>query len=207
MRTFGQPMMPTKPVSRRPQSAAARLPSVNAKSAMQAAIDGETGPPMTGVTTYPYARYQTPYMNDFRALIANTVTHPFMATTAFNAASCPHDVLRGAPPARPGAPCSPHSLLCWTDAREGTPRGHSTRGAARRKLHHAPRLRSPRALDGPHRVPSQNGRAGSAFDEGKIARDAIWKTEYKRQYIEKSYVAAVRAHANGLRSEEMMFVG
>uniref|UniRef100_A0A6T7Y7R2 Uncharacterized protein n=1 Tax=Prymnesium polylepis TaxID=72548 RepID=A0A6T7Y7R2_9EUKA len=142
-RTFGRPAAPpSRPAVRRPQSAAARLPSVNAKSQMQAAIDGETGPPMTGVTTYPYARFQTPYLNDFRAVIANTVTHPFMATTAFNAASSPHDLL-----------------------------------------------------------------SGTAFDEGKLGREQKWKTEYSRAFIEKSYVQAVRAHSNGLRSEEMMFVG
>lgn len=141
-RTFGRPLAPPTRATRRPQSAAARLPSVKVKTPIQAAIDGETGPPMTGVTTYPYARFQTPYINDFRAVIANTVTHPFMATTAFNAASSPHDLL-----------------------------------------------------------------SGTAFDEGKLGREVKWKTEYKRAFIEKSYVQAVRAHANGLRSEEMMFVG
>jgi len=143
VRTFGRPMVPpTRAGVRRPQSAAARLPSVNTKSTMQAAIDGETGPPMTGVTTYPYARFQTPYLDDFRAVIANTVTHPFMATTSNNAASSPHDLL-----------------------------------------------------------------SGTAFDEGKLGREQKWKTEYKRSYVEKSYVASVSARPNGLRSEEMMFVG
>ena len=61
-------------------------------------IDGDLGPPMTGVTTYPYSRAQTPYLSDFRAVVAGSLTHPFMATTAFNAASSPHDILSGACP-------------------------------------------------------------------------------------------------------------
>jgi len=50
---------------------------------------------MQGVTTYPYSRNQLLYLQDFRVLVASTITHPFMATTAFNVASVPHDLLAG----------------------------------------------------------------------------------------------------------------
>ena len=50
---------------------------------------------MIGVTTYPYTRSQTQYLDDFQALVATTIDHPYMATTAFNRASVPHDLLYG----------------------------------------------------------------------------------------------------------------
>ncbi|KAL3900064.1 MAG: hypothetical protein SGPRY_012526, partial [Prymnesium sp.] len=140
-------MGPSRPVvpPKRPQSAQARLPSVGHKTALQAAIDGDTGPPMTGVTTYPYSRLEAPYINDFRAVVANT-----------RCAQLPQS--REAP-----------TLECSAQA-----------------------LRM---------------RAGSNFDEGKLAGITRWKTECARAFVAKSYEQAVRAHANGLRSEEMMFVG
>ena len=63
---------------------------------MQKLIDGESGgPEMVGVKTYPYSRLQYEYLDDFQSLVATTITHPFMATTAFNRASVPHDLLYG----------------------------------------------------------------------------------------------------------------
>ncbi len=50
---------------------------------------------MQGVTSYPYSRNQLLYLTDFRVLVANTITHPFMATTGFNTASVPHNLLAG----------------------------------------------------------------------------------------------------------------
>ena len=90
---------------RRPQSAAARFYSgppplefPNGKSLRQKTIDGESGegPAMKGVTTYPYSRSQLMYLADFRCLVAGTITHPYMATTGFNSASVPHNLLAGA---------------------------------------------------------------------------------------------------------------
>lgn len=90
------------PPKRRPQSAAARFQTgppklnfPNGKSLAQKTIDGEYGPAMSGVTTYPYSRNQQLYLADFRCLVANTITHPFMATTGFNVGSVPHDLLAG----------------------------------------------------------------------------------------------------------------
>ena len=47
------------------------------KSAMDQAIDGDHGPKMTGVTTYPYSQAQKLYIEDFRALVAGSIDHPF----------------------------------------------------------------------------------------------------------------------------------
>ena len=48
---------------------------------------------------------------------------------------------------------------------------------------------------------------GTAYGEGKSAMDKQWHTEYARSFTEKSHVAAFNLKSNGLRSEEMMFVG
>lgn len=100
-----------RPAPVRPQSAGARMhqsapqyrsaPSIASswaqptKSQMAKIIDGDAGPCMKGVTTYPYSQSQRLYLEDFRALIATTIDHPFQATTAFNEASVPHDILSG----------------------------------------------------------------------------------------------------------------
>jgi len=99
----------------RPASASARAPSrssaktpfsqrsASEKTELQKAIDGDTGPPMLGVSTYPYSRPQTAYMEDFQMLVASTITHPYLSTTAFNKGSAPHNLLTGhAPSARFG---------------------------------------------------------------------------------------------------------
>ena len=92
----------------RPQSAMSRPSSrmsqvsmltstdiVSRKSVIQKIIDGDTGPQMIGVTTYPYTRLQREYLDDFQSLCATTIEHPYMATTAFNCSSVPHDLLYG----------------------------------------------------------------------------------------------------------------
>jgi len=83
----------------RPKTAYARLPSVHAgknKSQLQKAIDGDTGPPMTGVTTYPFSRSQRYYVEDFQSLVAMSITHPFTVTTN-PTGSVPHNLVSGAP--------------------------------------------------------------------------------------------------------------
>jgi len=98
------PVLAGQPPRRaRPQSAAPRMQKVSQpslefsgiKSLAQKNIDGEMGPKMIGVTTYPYSNPQRLYLQDFRALVANTITHPYMATTGFNVGSAPHDILAG----------------------------------------------------------------------------------------------------------------
>lgn len=69
--------------------------SVSNKSKTDQMIDGDIGPKMDGVLTYPYTRSQQLYLEDFRALVASSIDHPFMTTTGFNSASVPHDLLSG----------------------------------------------------------------------------------------------------------------
>ena len=69
--------------------------SVSSKSKTDQMIDGDIGPKMGGVLTYPYTRSQRLYLGDFRALVATSIDHPFMTTTGFNSASVPHDLLSG----------------------------------------------------------------------------------------------------------------
>lgn len=91
-------LMPPKP---RPQSAAPRMTGQRSlefphgKSYTQKSIDGEYGPAMQGVTTYPYSKNQLLYLEDFRLLVANTITHPYMATTSGNQSSVPHGLFSG----------------------------------------------------------------------------------------------------------------
>jgi hypothetical protein len=82
----------------RPQSApsvASRSSQRTEKSLMDTMIDGDKGPKMSGVLTYPYSRSQRLYLDDFRCLVASSIDHPYMATTGFNVSSVPHDLLRG----------------------------------------------------------------------------------------------------------------
>lgn len=69
--------------------------NVSKKSMMDETIDGDRGPPMIGVKSYPFNRSQQLYLSDFRALVASSIDHPYVATAGFNVASCPHDLLRG----------------------------------------------------------------------------------------------------------------
>ena len=65
------------------------------KSSTQRMIDGETGPPMTGVLNYPFSTSQRLYLSDFRAMASSTVTHPFVTTTVASAGSIPFNILSG----------------------------------------------------------------------------------------------------------------
>ena len=70
--------------------------SATTKTKTDILIDGDgSTPKMSGVITYPYSRTKRLYLQDFRALVATTIDHPYMATTAFNRASVPHDLLYG----------------------------------------------------------------------------------------------------------------
>ena len=84
-----------RPPSVRPSSVRSSMSRVSEKSAMKQMIEGDTGPQMIGVTTYPYTRLQYEYLDDFQSLVATTIDHPYMATAAFNRASVPHDILYG----------------------------------------------------------------------------------------------------------------
>ena len=80
----------------RAQSAASVPSYMSAtKSTIQKMIDGDVGPAMVRVSTYPYTRAQREYLSDFQAVVAHTIEHPYMATTAFNRSSVPHDLLYG----------------------------------------------------------------------------------------------------------------
>ena len=128
----------------RPQTAGARLvPDFGGrKSLAQKNIDGEYGPEMIGVTTYPYSRSQRQYLTDFRVLVAGTITHPFMATTGFNVGSVPHDLL-----------------------------------------------------------------AGSNFDDDRMGGiEKKWRSEYRREYLQKSIIEAKSTLATGVRSECVQFL-
>jgi hypothetical protein len=76
-------------------SIASGMTRTSKKSVMDETIDGDRGPAMVGVTTYPYTRSQRYYLEDYRALVASSIDHPYMATTGFNMSSVPHGVLSG----------------------------------------------------------------------------------------------------------------
>ena len=63
---------------------------------LQKAIDGDTGPAMIGVASYPYSATQKNYLDDFEMLVASTITHPYIGSTCFNKGSAPHNLLTGA---------------------------------------------------------------------------------------------------------------
>jgi len=65
------------------------------KTELQKKIDGDTGPAMIGVSTYPYSRSQSSYREDFEMLVASTITHPYISTSVCGAASSPHNLLTG----------------------------------------------------------------------------------------------------------------
>ena len=65
------------------------------KTPLQKLIDGDTGPPMIGVSTYPYSVAQKLYKDDFEQMVASSITHPYIAGTSFNVNSAPHDLLEG----------------------------------------------------------------------------------------------------------------
>ena len=139
MSTVGRRTRPQSAMSRPPSTAGSRK---STKTDLQKAIDGDSGPPMTGVTTYPFSRAQRHYLEDFRSMVATSITHPSTVTTKGSQGSVPHNLV-----------------------------------------------------------------SGSNFDEDTVSSGNKFKSEYKRSYLPKSAVEAYRLRANGLRSEEMMFVG
>ena len=48
-----------------------------------------------GVIKYPYSTAQKLYLNDFRAISAGQVTHPYVNTTTAGAGSIPFNILSG----------------------------------------------------------------------------------------------------------------
>ena len=94
----------SRPASAVPKSASV-APSYNSitslrssavKTDLQKAIDGDTGPAMIGVASYPYSATQKNYLDDFEMLVASTITHPYIGSTCFNKGSAPHNLLTGA---------------------------------------------------------------------------------------------------------------
>lgn len=58
-------------------------------------IDGTFGPAaMAGVSTYPYSVSQRLYPDDFSALVAGTIDHPYLCTANSNG-STPFNVMTG----------------------------------------------------------------------------------------------------------------
>ena len=99
----------SRPASAVPKSASV-APSYNSitslrssavKTDLQKAIDGDTGPAMIGVASYPYSATQKNYLDDFEMLVASTITHPYIGSTCFNKGSAPHNLLTGAQPRCP----------------------------------------------------------------------------------------------------------
>ena len=67
---------------------------MSARTRVQMLITGAHGPaPMVGVLTYPYSPAERLYYDDFSALVARTIDHPYMITTQSSAGSTPHDLL------------------------------------------------------------------------------------------------------------------
>ena len=63
---------------------------------MRAIIQGAdgSGPPMAGVISYPYKVNERLYHDDFSAVVASRITHPFLKTTA-PTGSLPFNILSG----------------------------------------------------------------------------------------------------------------
>ena len=100
----------SRPASAVPKSMASAAPSYNSitslrssvvKTDLQKAIDGDTGPAMIGVASYPYSATQKNYLDDFEMLVAGTITHPYVCSTSSNKGSSPHNLLTGAQPQSP----------------------------------------------------------------------------------------------------------
>lgn len=90
--------------SSKPQSAQLPYRSNPVKTELQKKIDGDTGPAMIGVSSYPYSRPQSAYREDFEMLVTSTITHPYIRTTDMTEGSAPHNLLTGA--------CALHARAC-----------------------------------------------------------------------------------------------
>ena len=99
--TSAAPTRQATPLSRqasnRTSSAQPSYRSSLEKTELQKKIDGDSGPAMIGVSSYPYSRSQSSYREDFEMLVASTITHPYISTTNMGEGSCPHNLLTGAP--------------------------------------------------------------------------------------------------------------
>eukprot|EP00965_Chrysotila_dentata_P255866 6212362-Pleurochrysis_carterae.AAC.9 len=184
----------------RPASAAARMPTANRipglkpvteMSKLQKAIYGQSGPPMSGVTTYPYSRAQKLYEEDFEQVVASSLTHPYMSITSFNVGSAPHNLITGMR-RRVSPPCTRsthYSSLVMYDRLPSSSAPHAfyillvtTQPSSQCCLLYA----------------------GTAFSE---RRSTAFQTECARAYTPKSYNDSFNLKANGLRLEEFMRVG
>merc|ERR1711865_81499 len=76
---MGTPL--SRQASNRTSSAQPSYRSSLEKTELQKKIDGDTGPAMIGVSSYPYSRSQSSYREDFEMLVASTITHPYISTT------------------------------------------------------------------------------------------------------------------------------
>ena len=66
------------------------------KPVVQRMIDGDIGPaPMGGVIHYPYSSAQRLYLDDFRASVSNTLTHPYVTSAVSGSGSVPYHLLSG----------------------------------------------------------------------------------------------------------------
>ena len=63
---------------------------------VQMSIDGTVGgAAQLGVQNYPYKITERLYHEDFSALVAGTITHPYLCTTKMSAGSTPYDLMTG----------------------------------------------------------------------------------------------------------------
>lgn len=112
----------TQPI--RPKSADSRFFSHNTlrrgvpvaqKTPLQRAIDGDTGPPMLGISGMAVTALERAYREEFEGVIAAACDHPYVATTAWNRGSAPHNLITGMLPGRPSVAVvalPPSGILC-----------------------------------------------------------------------------------------------
>ena len=50
---------------------------------------------MMGVVKYPYSQTQRLYLDDFRAMVSSTISHPFVTTALAGSGSVPFNLLSG----------------------------------------------------------------------------------------------------------------
>lgn len=104
----GRPMSalirPASRVGSRPQTADPRnasrnnsrasTPAAN-KTPMQRAIDGDTGPPMLGISGMALTELEKMYRDEFEGVLVASCDHPYVSTTSWNKSSIPHNMLTG----------------------------------------------------------------------------------------------------------------
>jgi len=65
------------------------------KTQLQKAIDGDTGPPMLGISGMAVTTIEKIYREEFEGVMAASCDHPYVSTTAWNRGSVPHNLLTG----------------------------------------------------------------------------------------------------------------